>query len=127
MSDINGRFQGRKRRGAREQFKSRMRQFLETPAGDGEFSQALSDMGFSDADINNELVLLYSVYKKALDGNIQAFHAIQNLLGIDDGARALEIKTKELKLKTDAAKNSKPRYESERGLMKLIEGLKDDE
>jgi len=112
----------------KRRLKLRVRLLLGKPAPPGgDLGGELEAMGFSGGEIDNELVLLYCVYKKALDGHLPAFNALQNLLGIDDGSAALDIKRREFLLKRAAAKRARSGAEQADRLVRLIEGLGDDE
>lgn len=79
--------------------KERMKFLLELPATDYKsFDKALL-MGYDYDDIDNETILVISLFEKAISGDVGAFKEIRNLLGQDITSEELKLKKKEIQLK----------------------------
>lgn len=112
-------------RGGKESVKSRARKkntkqklklLLELPCHDNNLPD-IAAFGVEYEDIDNEMVMLVSLFQKACTGDVQAVKEIYNILGKDNAGAELALRKRELQLKEAAAKSSAPASDSEMPLL----------
>lgn len=64
--------------------KDRMEQLLEMQVTDPERWNRVAALGVEAEDIDNKMLLVVSLFGKALDGDVPAFREIRNLIGEDN-------------------------------------------
>lgn len=93
-----GKKSGESRRRKRD-MKAKMKMLLELPCCEaGDWNEA-SAMGVDISDIDNEMVMLIGLYKKAKTGDVSAIREVRNIAGKDISSEELSLKKQELELK----------------------------
>ena len=75
-----------------------MKLLLSLPAADND-KETLAALGVLPEDMDNEMVLVMSLFLKAASGDVPAIREIRNLLGIDNVAEELKLRNKDSKRK----------------------------
>ena len=75
-----------------------MKLLLSLPAADND-RETLAALGVMPEDMDNEMVLVMSLFLKAASGDVPAIREIRNLLGIDNAAEELKLRNKDSKRK----------------------------
>ena len=114
-----GKASGEARRRKRD-MKSKMKMLLSLPCTNIDDWNEASAIGVDISEIDNETIMLISLFKQAKEGNVQAVREIRNILGKDNSSLELEIKKKEMKLKEDSAKKNIPEVMEEPMLYKAL-------
>ncbi len=96
-----GKASGETRR-RKKDMKQKMKALLELPAAANDREQ-LEALGVSPDDMDNEMVLVMSMFLSAAQGDTKAFDRVIQILGKDIGHEELALKKQELKLKQKAA------------------------
>ncbi len=87
----------RKKRGAAS-LKGTMKEFLSMSVTDDILS-GVAELMRCEGDVNFRTALTAALVKKALDGDVRAYHEIRSLVGEDTDAERLKIQNRELELK----------------------------
>ena len=82
--------------------KQKMKALLELPAAANDREQ-LEALGISPDDMDNEMVLVMSMFLSAAQGDTKAFDRVIQILGKDIAHEELALKKRELKLKEKAS------------------------
>lgn len=82
--------------------KQKMKALLELPAAANDREQ-LEALGVSPDDMDNEMVLVMSMFLGAAQGDTKAFDRVIQILGKDIAHEELALKKRELKLKEKAS------------------------
>lgn len=118
-------------KGGKESVKSRRRKkntkqklqlLLGLPCHDDCFHD-IAALGIEYDDIDNEMAMLVSLYRKALSGDVKAVNAIYSIWGKDHAAAELAIRKEELKLRKEQLQNG---ASGEAELPRLFEALKNE-
>ena len=96
-----GKASGETRRRKRD-MKQKMKALLELPAAANDREQ-LEALGISPDDMDNEMVLVMSMFLSAAQGDTKAFDRVIQILGKDIAHEELALKKRELKLKEKAS------------------------
>ena len=75
-----------------------MKLLLSLPAADND-KDTLAALGVLPEDMDNEMVLVMSLFLKGASGDVAAIREIRNLLGIDNAAEELKLRNKDSKRK----------------------------
>ena len=92
-----GKASGETRR-RKKDMKQKMKALLELPAAANDREQ-LEALGISPDDMDNEMVLVMSMFLSAAQGDTKAFDRVIQILGKDIAHEELALKKRELKLK----------------------------
>ena len=98
---IGGPHSGETRRRKRD-MKQKMKALLELPAAANDKEQ-LQALGVDPDDMDNEMVLVMSMFLSAAQGDTKAFDRVIQILGKDIAHEELALKKRELKLKEKAS------------------------
>ncbi|MBR2284579.1 MAG: hypothetical protein IJ874_09235 [Ruminococcus sp.] len=104
--------------------KAKMRMLLDMPVNDCEDYNSLAAFGVDMENIDNEMLMLVGLFKKAKSGDVQAVKEVRNILGKDNSAEEIKIRKQELKLKQEAARSGAP---GEQELSQLFNALLSDD
>ena len=96
-----GKASGETRR-RKKDMKQKMKALLELPAAANDREQ-LEALGISPDDMDNEMVLVMSMFLSAAQGDTKAFDRVIQILGKDIAHEELVLKKRELKLKEKAS------------------------
>ena len=96
-----GKASGEARR-RKKDMKQKMKALLELPAAANDREQ-LEALGVSPDDMDNEMVLVMSMFLSAAQGDTKAFDRVIQILGKDIAHEELVLKKRELKLKEKAS------------------------
>lgn len=96
-----GKASGETRR-RKKDMKQKMKALLELPAAANDREQ-LEALGVSPDDMDNEMVLVMSMFLGAAQGDTKAFDRVIQILGKDIAHEELALKKRELKLKEKAS------------------------
>ena len=96
-----GKASGETRR-RKKDMKQKMKALLELPAAANDREQ-LEALGISPDDMDNEMVLVMSMFLSAAQGDTKAFDRVIQILGKDIAHEELALKKRELKLKEKAS------------------------
>lgn len=96
-----GKASGETRR-RKKDMKQKMKALLELPAAANDREQ-LEALGVSPDDMDNEMVLVMSMFLNATQGDTKAFDRVIQILGKDIAHEELALKKRELKLKEKAS------------------------
>ena len=96
-----GKASGETRR-RKKDMKQKMKALLELPAAANDREQ-LETLGISPDDMDNEMVLVMSMFLSAAQGDTKAFDRVIQILGKDIAHEELALKKRELKLKEKAS------------------------
>lgn len=96
-----GKASGETRRRKRD-MKQKMKALLELPAAANDREQ-LEAIGIDPDDMDNEMVLVLTMFLNAAQGDTKAFDRVMQILGKDIGHEELALKKQELKLRQNAA------------------------
>ena len=96
-----GKASGETRR-RKKDMKQKMKALLEPPAAANDREQ-LEALGVSPDDMDNEMVLVMSMFLSAAQGDTKAFDRVIQILGKDIAHEELALKKRELKLKEKAS------------------------
>ncbi len=96
-----GKASGETRR-RKKDMKQKMKALLELPAAANDREQ-LEALGISPDDMDNEMVLVMSMFLSAAQGDTKAFDRVIQILGKDTAHEELALKKRELKLKEKAS------------------------
>lgn len=96
-----GKASGEARR-RKKDMKQKMKALLELPAAANDREQ-LEALGVSPNDMDNEMVLVMSMFLSAAQGDTKAFDRVIQILGKDIAHEELALKKRELKLKEKAS------------------------
>lgn len=96
-----GKASGEARRHKKD-MKQKMKALLELPAAANDREQ-LEALGVSPDDMDNEMVLVMSMFLSAAQGDTKAFDRVIQILGKDIAHEELALKKRELKLKEKAS------------------------
>lgn len=107
---------GASRRRKRD-MKQKLKLLLSLPAADNDKSE-LAAMGVDPGDMDNEMVLIKSLFLGAAGGDVKAFDRIMDLLGKSAAREELALKKQEISRK-NAPSNGQ--------LEKLIAGMQEEE
>lgn len=118
-----GKASGASRRRKRD-MKAKMRMLLDMPVNDCEDYNSLAAFGVDMENIDNEMLMLVGLFKKAKSGDVQAVKEVRNILGKDNSAEEIKIRKQELKLKQEAARSGAP---GEQELSQLFNALLSDD
>lgn len=99
-----GKASGEARR-RKKDMKQKMKALLELPAAANDKEQ-LEALGVDPDDMDNEMVLVMSMFLGAAQGDTKAFDRVIQILGKDIAHEELVLKKRELKLKEKAASDS---------------------
>lgn len=97
----DGKASGETRR-RKKDMKQKMKALLELPAAANDREQ-LEALGVSPDDMDNEMVLVMSMFLSAAQGDTKAFDRVIQILGKDIAHEELALKKRELKLKEKAS------------------------
>lgn len=86
----------------KKDMKQKMKALLELPAAANDREQ-LEALGVSPDDMDNEMVLVMSMFLSAAQGDTKAFDRVIQILGKDIAHEELALKKRELKLKEKAS------------------------
>lgn len=86
----------------KKDMKQKMKALLELPAAANDREQ-LEALGISPDDMDNEMVLVMSIFLSAAQGDTKAFDRVIQILGKDIAHEELALKKRELKLKEKAS------------------------
>lgn len=86
----------------KKDMKQKMKALLELPAAANDREQ-LEALGISPDDMDNEMVLVMSMFLSAAQGDTKAFDRVIQILGKDIAHEELALKKRELKLKEKAS------------------------
>lgn len=89
----------------KKDMKQKMKALLELPAAANDKEQ-LEALGVDPDDMDNEMVLVMSMFLSAAQGDTKAFDRVIQILGKDIAHEELALKKRELKLKEKAASDS---------------------
>ena len=95
-----GKASGEARR--KKDMKQKIKALLELPAAANDREQ-LEALGVSPDDMDNEMVLVMSMFLSAAQGDTKAFDRVIQILGKDIAHEELALKKRELKLKEKAS------------------------
>ena len=98
---IGGQHSGETRR-RKKDMKQKMKALLELPAAANDKEQ-LQALGVDPDDMDNEMVLVMSMFLSAAQGDTKAFDRVIQILGKDIAREELALKKRELKLKEKAS------------------------
>lgn len=96
-----GKASGETRR-RKKDMKQKMKALLELPAAANDREQ-LEALGIDPDDMDNEMVLVMSMFLSAAQGDTKAFDRVMQILGKDIAHEELALKKRELKLKEKAS------------------------
>lgn len=96
-----GKASGEARR-RKKDMKQKMKALLELPAAANDREQ-LEALGIDPDDMDNEMVLVMSMFLSAAQGDTKAFDRVMQILGKDIAHEELTLKKRELKLKEKAS------------------------
>lgn len=96
-----GKASGETRR-RKKDMKQKMKALLELPAAANDREQREA-LGISPDDMDNEMVLVMSMFLSAAQGDTKAFDRVIQILGKDIAHEELALKKRELKLKEKAS------------------------
>lgn len=96
-----GKASGEARR-RKKDMKQKMKALLELPAAANDREQ-LEALGVSPDDMDNEMVLVMSMFLSAAQGDTKAFDRVIQILGKDIAHEEIALKKRELKLKEKAS------------------------
>ena len=96
-----GKASGETRR-RKKDMKQKMKALLELPAAANDREQ-LEALGIDPDDMDNEMVLVMSMFLSAAQGDTKAFDRVIQILGKDIAHEELALKKRELKLKEKAS------------------------
>ena len=82
----------------KKSMKEKMKLLLSLPAADND-KETLAALGVLPEDMDNEMVLVMSLFLKAASGDVPAIREIRDLLGIDNAAEELKLRNKDSKRK----------------------------
>jgi len=97
ITQKGGKASGEARR-RKKDMKQKMKALLELPAAANDREQ-LEALGVSPDDMDNEMVLVMSMFLSAAQGDTKAFDRVIQILGKDIAHEELALKKRELKLK----------------------------
>ena len=86
----------------KKDMKQKMKALLELPAAANDREQ-LEALGIDPDDMDNEMVLVMSMFLSAAQGDTKAFDRVMQILGKDIAHEELTLKKRELKLKEKAS------------------------
>ena len=86
----------------KKDIKQKMKALLELPAAANDREQ-LEALGIDPDDMDNEMVLVMSMFLSAAQGDTKAFDRVIQILGKDIAHEELALKKRELKLKEKAS------------------------
>lgn len=92
-----GKASGAARRRKRDT-KAKMKMILGLPVSDCDNFNSLSEMGIELGEIDNETLMLVGLFRKAMNGDVQAVREVRNILGRDNDTERLKIQKKQLSL-----------------------------
>lgn len=69
-----------KARRKKKAFKEQMEQILELPISDFFQKQDMEELGIKEEDMNNQMLLVATLFKKAIDGNMKAINTIVDMV-----------------------------------------------
>ena len=75
-------------RAERKSIKEQLKFLLEMPITNEYRKKQLKEAGFEDNEINNQLYLIYSIFEKALTGDVRATSLIFKTMQNDDNEKA---------------------------------------
>ena len=101
ITQKGGKASGEARR-RKKDMKQKMKALLELPAAANDREQ-LEALGVSPDDMDNEMVLVMSMFLSAAQGDTKAFDRVIQILGKDIAHEELALKKRELKLKEKAS------------------------
>lgn len=101
IAQKGGKASGEARR-RKKDMKQKMKALLELPAAANDREQ-LEALGISPDDMDNEMVLVMSMFLSAAQGDTKAFDRVIQILGKDIAHEELALKKRELKLKEKAS------------------------
>lgn len=101
IAQKGGKASGEARR-RKKDMKQKMKALLELPAAANDREQ-LEALGVSPDDMDNEMVLVMSMFLGAAQGDTKAFDRVIQILGKDIAHEELALKKRELKLKEKAS------------------------
>ena len=101
INSKGGKASGETRRRKRD-IKQKMKALLELPAAVNDREQ-LEALGVDPDDMDNEMVLVMSMFLSAAQGDTKAFDRVIQILGKDIAHEELALKKRELKLKEKAS------------------------
>ena len=101
IAQKGGKASGEARR-RKKDMKQKMKALLELPAAANDREQ-LEALGISPDDMDNEMVLVMSMFLNAAQGDTKAFDRVIQILGKDIAHEELALKKRELKLKEKAS------------------------
>ena len=101
IAQKGGKASGEARR-RKKDMKQKMKALLELPAAANDREQ-LEALGVSPDDMDNEMVLVMSMFLSAAQGDTKAFDRVIQILGKDIAHEELALKKRELKLKEKAS------------------------
>ena len=121
IASAGGKASGKARR-RKKSMKQKMQLLLSLPAADND-QKELAAMGIDPEDMDNEMVLVKTLFIAAAAGNTKAFDRIQDVLGRSVAREELALKKQEAKRKTSSGTDTENRIGSY--LDALAEVLKD--
>ena len=75
-------------RAERKSIKEQMKLLLEMPISNESRINELKEAGFEESEINNQLYLTYSIFEKALTGDVKATSLVFKTIQNEDGEKA---------------------------------------
>lgn len=88
--------------------KQKLKLLLSLPAADNDKSE-LAAMGVDPGDMDNEMVLIKSLFLGAAGGDVKAFDRIMDLLGKSTAREELALKKQEAKRMASSCENTEDR------------------
>lgn len=64
--------------------KKQLNYLLDLPVADKKELEKLKEKGFEETEINNKLLMTYSLFEKAINGDIKAFNTIKGIIEKSD-------------------------------------------
>lgn len=75
-----GRYASVEARKKKKAFKKQMEQILELPISNFFQKQDMEELGIKEEDMNNQMLLVATLFKKAIDGNVKAIDTILEMV-----------------------------------------------
>ena len=78
-------------RAERKSIKEQMKVLLNMPVSENNKLKRLKEAGFKETEINNQLLLVYSIFEKALSGDMRACELILNIINLEKENESQEL------------------------------------
>ncbi|MBE6826376.1 MAG: hypothetical protein E7511_05785 [Ruminococcus sp.] len=82
----------------RRDMKAKMKMILGLPVSDCDNFNTLAVMGIAPEEIDNETLMLVGLFRKAMNGDVQAVREVRNILGKDNDTERLKLQKQQLAL-----------------------------